>query len=334
MTYPACGSPTRDTNDGTDTFAATCRRRYTLSLLRPARPVANHWQLATNNWQLMLQLRAGIPTIDEVDALVNDDLFRRHVEFNKQFLARHAQAMRDYGAHWGDDPLKLWSRRFEYPFVYQRVVSFGQEEPNRPLRVMDAGSGVTYFPYLVCETLPRASFVCVDNDKSYHRQFEEINKGTPHKRVVFVEASLQKLPQDDKSFDAICCISVLEHTDRYAEILREFRRVLRPGGLLVLTFDLSLDDKFELSFTQAEQLLRTIQELYETPAGLDVMGELAKMKSPERLLSTDHVKRTEPELLPWKYPMLKGLHDLVKGKGWTGGFRSKSVFCLEARAKA
>ena len=56
---------------------------------------------------------------------------------------------------------------------------------------------------------------------------------------------LQKLDMPNESLDVICCISVLEHTDNYGEIVREFARVLKRGGLLVLTFDLSLDGKFE-----------------------------------------------------------------------------------------
>ena len=52
-----------------------------------------------------------------------------------------------------------------------------------------------------------------------------------------------------------------------------------------------------------------------------------------KILTTDHIRETQPDLLPWKSPLLKAAHDLVKGHGWTGGFRSKSVYCLSATAK-
>jgi hypothetical protein len=59
------------------------------------------------------------------------------------------------------------------------------------------------------------------------------------------------------------------------------------------------------------------------------------MDAPQKsgILTTDHIRETAPDLLPWKYPMLKAAHDLMTGHGWTGGFRSKSVYCLSARAK-
>ena len=132
--------------------------------------------------------------------------------------------------------------------------------------------------------------------------------------------------------DVICCISVLEHTGNYRAILAEFSRVLRAGGLLVLTFDLSLDGKFKLSRQEAKNLLGAIGELFNI-AEIDAAAEMARLDRPNEILSTDLVRRTEPDLLPWKYPKLMAARDLLTGKGWTGGFRSKSVFCLEARRR-
>ncbi len=279
-----------------------------------------------------MQLRPGIPLIREVDELLATDLFRRHADFNARFLAAHSGAMKGYGLHWGEDPLRLWSRRWEYPFVAQRLTDFAQPR-QRPTTILDAGSGVTYFDYYLCDRLPNASVVCCDNDPSYDRMFEAINRAASGSRVSFTRAQLQSLPLADASVNAVCCISVLEHTDGYERILDEFARVLRADGPLVLTFDLSLDGRFELSQADAQQLLDAIQRRFRVHDGMDHRSELAKMHRRDEVLSTDHVRRTQPRLLPWKYPFLKGLHDLIKGKGWTGGFRSKSVYCLEVRAK-
>ena len=98
----------------------------------------------------------------------------------------------------------------------------------------------------------------------------------------------------------------------------------------MLTFDLSLDGKFKLSRREAEDLLAAIGEKFEV--GWDARGELARMDNREGILSTDYVRKTEPELLPWRYPKLMAMRDLLGGKGGTCGFRSKSVFCMEARS--
>ena len=54
-------------------------------------------------------------------------------------------------------------------------------------------------------------------------------------------ADATALPYDDESFDGCACVSVLEHigSGRDAVALSEMWRVLRPGGMLVLTTDVA-----------------------------------------------------------------------------------------------
>src|SRR5438067_2133803 len=169
-----------------------------------------------------MHLRSGIPFLSELDAHLAGEEYQRHVTFNRQFLAANDAAMEKYGKLWAKDTFTLWSRRWEYPFALQRVVEFAEQQADGPIRVLDAGSGVTYFPYYLCAEVPRAQVTCLDNNPGYHEMFAAINDANPQARVRFVEGMLQKIPSADASFDAICCISVLEHTDNYSEILDEF----------------------------------------------------------------------------------------------------------------
>jgi SAM-dependent methyltransferase len=281
-----------------------------------------------------MHLNSGIPTLAALDQLKQDDLYRQHVAFNQAFLEKHAAAMESYGKHWGLNPYKLWSRRWEYPYVAQRLIDEAHARPQNLFRILDAGSGVTYFPYYVIERVPSAEFICCDYDPTYAPMFQQINKDRGEPKVQFVQAALQKLPLEDQSLDAICCISVLEHTDNYGEIVNEFARLLKPGGLFVLTFDLSLDGKFTLPRPLAEELLGRIAEQFDFPIGFDALRELDVMRN-EGILSSDHVRKTEPELLPWTFPVrvYKAVTDVFHGRGWTGGFRSRTVFCIDVRKK-
>lgn len=53
----------------------------------------------------------------------------------------------------------------------------------------------------------------------------------------FVEQNLdgQSLPFADQSFDFLCCNHVLEHIFETEKLIREFRRVLQPQGLCVIS---------------------------------------------------------------------------------------------------
>jgi len=280
-----------------------------------------------------MNLRPGIPLFREVEELQRDPLYAEHTAWNQAFLDRHGKALEGYGKLWGQNPFQMWSRRWEYPFEAQKVLDFAATQGERPLKMLDGGSGVTYVPYYLCEKIPTLSVVCCDTNTSYAPMFAAINKTLGTERVTFQEAMLQKLPYETAQLDVVCCISVLEHTSNYGEIVSEFARVLRPGGLLVLTFDLSLDGKFTLAKPTAAELLGRVQDKFDVLEGLDPQTELPRMDKHDEVLTTDRVKATEPELLPWRFPMLKGLHDLATGHGWTGGFRSKAVFCLSAVRK-
>lgn len=50
------------------------------------------------------------------------------------------------------------------------------------------------------------------------------------------EASLFELPFEDGAFDALVCLSVLEHIVELDAAMTEFHRVLAPGGIAVLGF--------------------------------------------------------------------------------------------------
>lgn len=279
-------------------------------------------------------LRAGIPTLDDVDELIGAELFRRHMRANADFLAIHDRVLRKYGRTWASDPSRHWSRRWEYPFVAERVMEFAKtfaqtlapSRGDRPLRILDAGSGITYLPHFLSDEIPGAQITCCDTNRKYAAVFSGGG------RVRFIESPLQRIALPDRSVDVICCVSVLEHTSGYEQIVSEFARVLSPGGLLALTFDIGLDRKFEILPETAASLLKTIGRRFAPPAGEDWERELARMDGDEELLTTDAIRRSHPELLPWRHPILQAGYDFLTGHGWTGGFRSVAVFCLSGIA--
>lgn len=53
--------------------------------------------------------------------------------------------------------------------------------------------------------------------------------------VEVANLNIDPLPYADASFDLVTCTEVIEHLEHYRAALREMARVLRPGGVLVVT---------------------------------------------------------------------------------------------------
>jgi len=52
---------------------------------------------------------------------------------------------------------------------------------------------------------------------------------------VDIISDITQIPEPDRSFDAVMCVEVLEHVPAPVQALRELSRLLRPGGILLVT---------------------------------------------------------------------------------------------------
>lgn len=53
--------------------------------------------------------------------------------------------------------------------------------------------------------------------------------------LIDIVSDITSIPEADSSFDAVLCTEVLEHVPTPVEAIREFSRLLKPGGTLILT---------------------------------------------------------------------------------------------------
>jgi SAM-dependent methyltransferase len=73
----------------------------------------------------------------------------------------------------------------------------------------------------------------LDASESMLARARALRPGTP-----LVAADAERTPFEDRTFEAVLCLHLLMHLGKpkIARVLRECRRILRPGGLLVLDF--------------------------------------------------------------------------------------------------
>jgi SAM-dependent methyltransferase len=97
-------------------------------------------------------------------------------------------------------------------------------------RVLDAGCGAGYGS---AELASQADSVAGADLAAEAVDFARAHYGVPN--LAFEQASCERLPHPDACFDLVVAFEVIEHLEGWREFLLEARRVLAPGGQLIVS---------------------------------------------------------------------------------------------------
>jgi SAM-dependent methyltransferase len=133
------------------------------------------------------------------------------------------------------DPLKFTGERFtpecvreiRYEHVHRYVFA---RELVTGLTVLDAACGEGYGSAILAETAAEVSGVDLSGEAIAHAKARYHSSN-----LRFSEADCTSLPFGDDAFDCVISFETLEHLEQQEELLAEFRRVLRPGGFLLIS---------------------------------------------------------------------------------------------------
>lgn len=109
---------------------------------------------------------------------------------------------------------------------YAMAKSFCQNK-----RVLDAACGAGYGSFLL-KKWGAETVVGLDIDE---QTIEKANKVFGSSGIDFQCHTVEKLPFPDFSFDLIVSFETIEHLDHPEEFLKEIRRVLKPGGVIIIS---------------------------------------------------------------------------------------------------
>ena len=101
--------------------------------------------------------------------------------------------------------------------------------------MLDLGTGPGHIPLAICERAPAATLVAVDLAHHMLGLAQRLRDASPHAaRIELLWADAKALDLPDASFDAVFSNTLLHHLPDPVPCLREARRVLRPGGALLI----------------------------------------------------------------------------------------------------
>lgn len=98
--------------------------------------------------------------------------------------------------------------------------------------ILDAGAGELQYKSF-CNHLKYVSQDFAQYDGAGNTEGLQTGKWTPDE--VDIVSDITSMPVESGSFDAVMCVEVLEHLPEPIEAIKEFSRVLRKDGKLILT---------------------------------------------------------------------------------------------------
>ena len=135
-----------------------------------------------------------------------------------------------------------WFRRHEAAYEFVLPLVAGK-------LVLEVGSGEGYGTAMLATAAARV--IGIDYD-----EFASAHAVARYPQATFLRANLAALPVAPASVDVVATLQVIEHVWNHREFVGECLRVLRPGGLLIvttpnrLTFSPGLDEPANLFHTK------------------------------------------------------------------------------------
>ena len=272
-------------------------------------------------------LTSGIPTREEYQRLETTPFHAELLKFSREFEQKcqvGSPSTRDYISKWVKDPFLQWSRRWEYVYVAQRLLQWAATQPT-PLKVIDAGSGFTFFPYYLMQTNPGLEIECFDRDPTAGEallEAAEILGVAPGFRIE----DLEGLSLEDQTVDAVYSISVIEHTKDPRKVIDEIDRVLKPGGIFVCSFDISFETRSPMHVRHVEELVAHITRVFEPPSDWGpILFE--SLPADSSIVTTHWDDAAVKAGLPWRNPLLVWFYDVLRGRFRSTLYRPMTFCC-------
>jgi 2-polyprenyl-3-methyl-5-hydroxy-6-metoxy-1,4-benzoquinol methylase len=126
-----------------------------------------------------------------------------------------------------------WSKLWEYPWLWHHGLSAIDW---RGKRVLDLGSEQSPFPWWLAQK--GAHVTLVETQRNWIGQWEAVRAALGGVNVDWQIVDSSRLPFAKETFDVVTSFSVIEHQENKVLAAAEVARVLKPGGVFGISFDI------------------------------------------------------------------------------------------------
>ncbi|TAL48078.1 class I SAM-dependent methyltransferase [archaeon] len=193
-----------------------------------------------------------------------------------------------------------FSSKEEYIIYLRHLFAYEFAKSNIPKNssVLEVGCGEGYGTSMLSKSVAKIIGIDPDKDTISHAS-EKYGSGN----CTFSAYDGTKIPYDDGTFDAVVCFQVIEHVKDDAGFISEINRVLKSGGILILTtpnkaLRLKVGQKpwnrfhvREYYANELEDLLRNFQE--SKVMGIQGNNEIQKIET-DRINQIQHIVKLDP----------------------------------------
>jgi ubiquinone/menaquinone biosynthesis C-methylase UbiE len=164
--------------------------------------------------------------------------------------------------------------------------------------ILDAGSGANAVFSQLALNMKFENIYSID----YLDIKKKVRKKYP--QLIHTKGTLEHIPHEDQKFGVIGCISVIEHLGSEKRVFDEFFRILKPGGIILITTDywpnsIMTEDRYPYGMDMPKLKIyshESIRRVFEnaSKSGFIFMD---KMSDIETYLKNNHPKR---KLIHWE----------------------------------
>ena len=159
--------------------------------------------------------------------------------------------------------------RLEKQGDWTAAFTFGHFDAAPGMRVLDLATGVGAMSVRLAARFPGVSLVGIDLSAQ-----QLAASKTNHPEMPIARADATRMPFADNTFDRVHCSWLLEHVPAPAAVLKEVRRVLKPGGYCQFTEVDNASYRITPSFEEVDVTMRALNAAQMRAGGDPFVGEV------------------------------------------------------------